>query len=72
MISKLTPTKRKILQFIADGGDRGRMLLQVVASGGAWPRALHELRNAGCVEYAPTPADQPDRVRTTEMGRGML
>ena len=33
---RLTPTQKKILQFVADGGERGRMLVQIVASGGSW------------------------------------
>ena len=37
---KLTPTTRKILQFIADGGERGRMELQVITVGGSWSRRI--------------------------------
>ena len=71
-MTKLTPTKRRILQFLADGGNRGRMLSQVIASGGSWPRQLQELRNEALVEYAPTTAGEPDRVRATEAGNAEL
>jgi hypothetical protein len=69
---KLTPTTRKILQFIADGGERGRMELQVITVGGSWARRYHDLRNAGYVENAMAPIDQPDRVRVTDTGRAAL
>jgi len=69
---KLTPTTRKILQFIADGGDRGRMELQVISVGGRWPRRYQDLRNAGYLENAMAPIDQPDRARVTEAGRAAL
>lgn len=69
---KLTPTTRKILQFIADGGERGRMELQVITVGGSWSRRYQDLRNAGYVENAMAPIDQPDRVRVTDTGRATL
>jgi hypothetical protein len=68
-VTKLTPTTRKILQFIADGGEQGRMELQVISSGGSWPRRYQDLRNAGYIENAMAPIDQPDRVRITNAGR---
>jgi hypothetical protein len=71
-VAKLTPTTRKILQFIADGGEQGRMELQVISCGGSWPRRYQDLRNAGYVEDAMAPIDQPDRVRITELGRAAL
>lgn len=69
---KLTPTTRKILQFIADGGEQGRMELQVISTGGSWPRRYQELRNAGYVENAMAPLEQPDRVRVTAAGKAAL
>lgn len=69
---KLTPTTRKILQFIADSGEQGRMELQVISTGGSWPRRYQELRNAGYVENAMAPLEQPDRVRVTEAGEAAL
>lgn len=74
---KLTPTTRKILQFIADGGDRGRMEIQVISTGGSWPRRYQDLRNAGYVESLIEPFREhgrldPDRVRATETGRAAL
>jgi len=69
---RLTPTQKKILQFVADGGERGRMLVQIVASGGSWPRQYQALRHAGCVEDAHAPVSEPDRVRITAAGRAAL
>jgi len=69
---KLTPTTRKILQFIADGGQQGRMELQVIAAGGSWPRRYQELRNCGYVENAQALIKQPDRVRITTLGSAAL
>jgi hypothetical protein len=69
---KFTPTKRKILQFVADGGERGRMLLQVISIGGSWPRRYQDLRNAGYVEDVLGPISEPDRVRVTAAGRAAL
>jgi hypothetical protein len=71
-MSPLTPTARKILRFIADGGERGRMLVQVLSVGGSWPRRYQDLRNAGYVEDAMAPINEPDRVRVTEAGKAAL
>jgi hypothetical protein len=49
----LTPTQRKILQFIADGGERGRMLPQVVSVGGSWPRQYQALAQRRVYLSAP-------------------
>jgi hypothetical protein len=69
---KLTPATRRILQFIADGGDRGRMELQVLASGGSAGRRYQDLRRAGYIENALAPIEQPDRVRATAAGLAAL
>jgi hypothetical protein len=69
---RLTPTTRKILQFIADGGERGRMELQVLAAGGSWPRRFQDLLNAGYVEDAHGPINEPDRTRITAAGKAAL
>jgi len=69
---KLTPALRRVLQFIADGGPDGRMLLQVIASGGRASSQFQALRNAGYVEDAHAPIDQPDRVRVTAAGKKAL
>jgi hypothetical protein len=69
---KLTPATRRILRFIADGGERGRMLLQVVASGGSAARRYRDLKNAGLVEDVLGLVDQPDRVRATAAGLAAL
>jgi len=38
MDAKLTPAPKRWLDFIADGGERGRMKLQSTASGGRLAR----------------------------------
>jgi hypothetical protein len=60
--SKLTPTLKRWLEFIADGGERGRMVLQATASGGRAASQLQSLRNAGYVEYCDDPTTRPDRI----------
>jgi hypothetical protein len=75
--SKLTPALKRWLAFIADGGERGRMELQITASGGRAGSQLQALRQAGYVEYVPAPfvtrgRFEPDRVRVTEAGRKAL
>jgi hypothetical protein len=74
---KLTPALRRWLAFIADGGERGRMELQITASGGRAGSQLQALRRAGYVEYVPEPfvthgRFEPDRVRVTDAGRKAL
>jgi hypothetical protein len=74
MTLKLTPAVRRWLDFIADGGERGRMVLQITASGGRASSQLQSLRNAGYVEYWDDPDNPngPDRVRVTEAGKKAL
>jgi hypothetical protein len=69
---KLTPALRRVLEFIAGGEERGRMVLQVTASGGRASSQLQALRNASYVEYYDTPEGGPDRIRITTAGRGAL
>lgn len=69
---KLTPAPRRILEFIADGGYEGRMVLQITASGGRASSQLQALRNAGYVEYFDPPEGSPDRISATEAGRAAL
>jgi rhodanese-related sulfurtransferase len=68
----LTPALRRVLDFIAGGEERGRMVLQVTASGGRASSQLQALRNAGYVEYYDPPEGGPDRIRITAPGRGAL
>ena len=68
---KLTPTMRRTLQFIADGRERGRMILQITASGGRAGSQLQALRNAGYLEYCGEPSE-PDRIRITAAGLAAL
>jgi hypothetical protein len=68
----LTPALRRILEFIASGKERGRMVLQVTASGGRASVQLQALRNAGYVEYYDAPEGGPDRIRITAAGCGAL
>jgi hypothetical protein len=63
--AKLPAETRRILQFIADGQEDGRMELQVTASGGSAARRYQDLRRAGYVEDIMTLSNQPDRVRVT-------
>jgi hypothetical protein len=72
--SKLTPTLKRWLEFLTDGGERGRMVLQATASGGRAASQLQSLRNAGYVEYCDDPDNPtgPDRVRVTEAGKKAL
>ena len=69
---KLTPALRRVMEFIAGGEERGRMVLQVTASGGRASSQLQVLRNAGCAEYYDPPEGGPDRIRITTAGRGAL
>jgi hypothetical protein len=71
---KLTPRLKRWLEFIAGGGERGRMVLQITASGGRAGSQLQVLRNAGWVEYCDDPDDPsgPDRVRLSDVGRKTL
>jgi hypothetical protein len=48
------------------------MLVQVLSVGGSWPRRYQDLRNAGYVEDAMAPINEPDRVRVTEAGKAAL
>jgi hypothetical protein len=49
-------------EFIADGGERGRMVLQITASGGRASSQLQALRNAGYVEYWDDPDNPAGRI----------
>ena len=71
MTLKLTPALKRSLEFIARGGEHGRMVLQITASGGRASSQLQALRNAGYVEYWDDPDNPtgPDRVRVTESGK---
>jgi hypothetical protein len=69
---RLTPTQKKILQFVADGGERGRMLVQVISTGGKLAAPISGVRNAGYIEDAHAPVSEPDRVRITATGRAAL
>ena len=68
----LTPALRRVLEFIAGGEERGRMVLQVTASGGRASSQLQALRNAGYVEYYDPPEGGPDRIRITTAGSSAL
>jgi hypothetical protein len=68
----LTPALRRILEFIAGGDERGRMVLQVGASCGRTSSQLQALRNAGYVEYYDAPEGGPDRLRVTAATRSAL
>jgi LmbE family N-acetylglucosaminyl deacetylase len=73
----LTPALTRILQFVADGGERGRMELQVVASGGRAVSQLSALRRAGYIEYVAAPFVthghfEPDHIRITDAGKKAL
>jgi hypothetical protein len=74
MTLKLTPALKRWLEFIADGGERGRMVLQLAATGGRASSQLQSLRNADYVEYRDDPDNPtgPDRVRVTEAGKTAL
>lgn len=69
---KLTPALRRWLAFVAEGGEQGRMVLQITASGGRASSQLQALRNAGYLEYYDAPEGGPDRIRITTAGRGAL
>jgi hypothetical protein len=73
----LTPALIRILQFIADGGERGRMELQVVASGGRAITQLSALRRAGYIEDVAAEIVthgrfDPDRICITDAGKKAL
>lgn len=73
-MTKLTPAQRRQLNFIACGGDRGRTLLQVTASGGRSVAHLKALIDTGLVELVPDGQGapgrfDPDRVRVTNKGK---
>jgi hypothetical protein len=68
---KLTPTLRRWLAFVAEGG-QARMVLQITAAGGRASSQLQALRNAGYVEYYDPPEGGPDRIRITAAGRSAL
>jgi hypothetical protein len=69
---KLTPALRRMLEFIASGEEHGRMIVQIVATGGRSVSQLDALRSAGYVEYYDPPEGGPDRTRVTAAGRGAL
>ena len=73
---KLTAGLRRILEFLASGGEEGRMEIQVLSSGGRAYSQLNKLRAAGYVEsYYPEMVrgrQPPDRIRATEAGRAAL
>ena len=76
---RLTPAQRRMLEFIARGGERGRMLVQVVASRSHTPLSstglgmpgllnittLSVLRSISC---APRPPGAPSSERSHERG----
>jgi DNA-binding MarR family transcriptional regulator len=66
---KLTPALRRMLEFIASGEEHGRMIAQIVATGGRSVSQLDGLRSAGYVEYYYAPEGGPDRIRITAAGR---
>lgn len=70
----LTPSLRKMLEWIADSGECGIMLLQITASGGREGAKLQKLRNLGWVEYCDIQLSRSlvDGVRATEAGRAAL
>lgn len=68
---RLNAAQREMLEYIARGGDRGRMLIAIIAPGGSAGRTLQHLRNLGLVETnLDAPIDGPDFVRVTAKGRG--
>jgi hypothetical protein len=67
---KLTPMKRNVLQCIADAGERGRLLMWVLAVDQLPWRGYEDLKNAGYVEDVPEPGQE--RVRITAAGRAAL
>jgi hypothetical protein len=69
---KLTPALRRWLAFVGEGGEQGRMVLQITASGGRASSELQALRNAGYLEYYDAPEGGPDRIRITAAGRSAL
>ena len=69
---KLTPTLRRWLAFVAEGGEQGRMVLQITASGGRASSQLQALRNAGYVEHYDPVEGGPDRIRITTAGSSAL
>jgi DNA-binding MarR family transcriptional regulator len=71
---KLTPGLKRWLEFIAGDPERGRMLVQITASGGRASSQLQALRNAGYVEYCEDPENStaPERVRLTAAGQKAL
>jgi hypothetical protein len=71
--SKLTPTLKRWLEFIADGGERGRMVLQATASGGRGITAAIAAQRWLCrvLRRSDNPTG-PDRVRVTEAGKKAL
>lgn len=48
MTLNLTPGRKRWLEFIAGDPERGRMLVQITASGGRASSQLQALRNTGC------------------------
>jgi hypothetical protein len=74
MMLKLTPGLKRWLEFIAGDRERGRMLVQITASGGRASSQLQALRNAGYVEYWEDPQNPtaPERVRVTAVGHKAL
>jgi hypothetical protein len=69
---KLTPALRRMLEFIVSGEEHGRMIVQIVATGGRSVSQLDALRSAGYVEYYYAPEGGPDRIRITAAGRSAL
>lgn len=69
---RLTPAQREMLEFIARGGERGRMLVQVVASGSRSAAVLDRLRHAGLIEYHDPVGAAVDFVRATAAGRALV
>jgi hypothetical protein len=62
---KLTPGLRRTLQYVADGGPDGRMIVEILIAGGGGDPAsaqLQAMRNVGYVEEdAQPPKPRPRR-----------
>jgi len=73
---KLTPALRQTLQYVADGGPAGRMIVEVLIAGGGGDPAsaqLQAMRNARYLEEdAQPPKHRPRPARITAAGRKAL
>jgi hypothetical protein len=70
----LTSSLRSLLTFIAEGGDRGRMQLQICANGASERTKLQRLFDAGWVERCDfkLPRETLHGVRATPAGLAVL